>query len=61
MSFLSSVTGLKATAFFLRPITQAESGALAKTRPVDTGMCCSHPQGLAEARSAEPPPYVPLR
>lgn len=37
VSFLSSVTGLKATAFFCRPMTQAESGALANTRPVDTG------------------------
>lgn len=39
VSFLSSVTGLKATAFFRRPITQAESGALANTRPADTGRC----------------------
>ena len=37
VSFLSSVTGLKATTFFCRPITQAESGALANTRPVDIG------------------------
>lgn len=38
MSFLSSVTGLKATTFFRRPITQAESGALANTRPMETDM-----------------------
>lgn len=33
MTFLSSVTGLKATTFFLSPITQAESAELANTRP----------------------------
>lgn len=38
VSFLSSVTGLKATTFFRRPMTQAESGALANTRPIETNM-----------------------
>jgi len=33
VTFLSSVTGLKATTFFLSPITQAESPELANTRP----------------------------
>lgn len=43
VSFLSSVTGLKATTFFRRPITQAESGALANTRPVEAGAWYASP------------------
>lgn len=66
VTFLSSVTGLKATTFFLSPITQAESPELANTRPgrgtqptMATSPGAEWPsqeqQGLLSATSLPPP------
>lgn len=66
VSFLSSVTGLKATAFFFRPITQAESGALANTRPANRGTWepskagpCPREPGEGEVRPQVAPTTYP--